>query len=220
MPCSGGMGALRGAAGRSSELRSVGWPQRPGRVRAVPLASGATDARKGALRASRQHLSPCATPQRARRAPCTTRRLCPPRRQPSAAPRHGRSPGGTGGGGSGGPRRGRLHSDVGVRGRGPGGDRCSPRRRPHRVRGSCESQPLGRTVRPLLWYTRSVRPARYPCSAAEILRSVPQRDRTLLLRLGLNLDNPRPRGALRRGRARRGRRHRGPGAVGAGAQLG
>ncbi|WP_437298895.1 hypothetical protein [Sorangium sp. So ce426] len=35
-----------------------------------------------------------------------------------------------------------------------------------------------------------MRPARYPCSAAEILRSVPQRDRTLLLRLGLNLDNP------------------------------
>ncbi|WP_437287500.1 hypothetical protein [Sorangium sp. So ce406] len=35
-----------------------------------------------------------------------------------------------------------------------------------------------------------MRPARYPCSAAEILCSVPQRDRTLLLRLGLNLDNP------------------------------
>ncbi|WP_437975677.1 hypothetical protein WMF11_48885 [Sorangium sp. So ce295] len=35
-----------------------------------------------------------------------------------------------------------------------------------------------------------MRPARYPCTAAEILRSVAQRDRTLLLRLGLNLDNP------------------------------
>ncbi|WP_437655105.1 hypothetical protein [Sorangium sp. So ce1182] len=35
-----------------------------------------------------------------------------------------------------------------------------------------------------------MRPARYPCSAVEILCSVAQRDRTLLLRLGLNLDNP------------------------------
>ncbi|WP_437294865.1 hypothetical protein [Sorangium sp. So ce426] len=35
-----------------------------------------------------------------------------------------------------------------------------------------------------------MRPACYPFSAAEILRSVPQRDRALLLRLGLDLDNP------------------------------
>ncbi|WP_437675811.1 hypothetical protein [Sorangium sp. So ce131] len=35
-----------------------------------------------------------------------------------------------------------------------------------------------------------MRPARYPRSAAEILRSVPPRDRALLLRLGLNLNNP------------------------------
>ncbi|WP_437831403.1 hypothetical protein [Sorangium sp. So ce1153] len=35
-----------------------------------------------------------------------------------------------------------------------------------------------------------MRPARYPHSAAAILRSVPQRDRALLLRLGLDLDNP------------------------------
>ncbi|WP_437733494.1 hypothetical protein [Sorangium sp. So ce1335] len=35
-----------------------------------------------------------------------------------------------------------------------------------------------------------MRPARYPRSAAAILLSVPQRDRALLLRLGLDLDNP------------------------------
>ncbi|WP_437545673.1 hypothetical protein WME97_40140 [Sorangium sp. So ce367] len=35
-----------------------------------------------------------------------------------------------------------------------------------------------------------MRPARYPRSAAEILRSVPPRDRVFLLRLGLDLDAP------------------------------
>ncbi|WP_438008629.1 hypothetical protein WME89_07940 [Sorangium sp. So ce321] len=35
-----------------------------------------------------------------------------------------------------------------------------------------------------------MRPARYPRSAAVILRSVPQHDRALLLRIGLDLDNP------------------------------
>ncbi|WP_437930144.1 hypothetical protein WMF37_13235 [Sorangium sp. So ce291] len=35
-----------------------------------------------------------------------------------------------------------------------------------------------------------MRPARYPRSAAAILRSVPPRDRAMLLRLGLDLDNP------------------------------
>ncbi|WP_437726120.1 hypothetical protein [Sorangium sp. So ce861] len=35
-----------------------------------------------------------------------------------------------------------------------------------------------------------MRPARYPRSAAAILRCVPPRDRAMLLRLGLDLDNP------------------------------
>ncbi|WP_437629609.1 hypothetical protein [Sorangium sp. So ce854] len=35
-----------------------------------------------------------------------------------------------------------------------------------------------------------MRPARYPRSAAAILRSVPPRDRAMLRRLGLDLDNP------------------------------
>ncbi|WP_437997196.1 hypothetical protein WMF26_40955 [Sorangium sp. So ce185] len=35
-----------------------------------------------------------------------------------------------------------------------------------------------------------MRPARYPRSAAAILRSAPPRDRAMLLRLGVDLDNP------------------------------
>lgn len=54
------------------------------------------------------------------------------------------------------------------------------------ARGSCAAARPARGV----WYARSVRPARYPRSAAAILSSVPQRDRALLLRLGLDLDNP------------------------------
>ncbi|XXX77677.1 hypothetical protein WMF30_02715 [Sorangium sp. So ce134] len=54
------------------------------------------------------------------------------------------------------------------------------------IRASCAAARPARGV----WYARSVRLARYPRSAAAILRSVPQSDRALLLRLGLDLDNP------------------------------
>ncbi len=41
-----------------------------------------------------------------------------------------------------------------------------------------------------VWYSRGVPSARYARSAAEILRSVPPRDRAMLLQLGLDLDDP------------------------------